>query len=200
MGKKSEARALRKALAQDRFEAGKLALLAKVHVQQQPRHINTQLVGDTPRLAPHLARAAAEARQIPKAIQDGSRFDSRMSWCVSKADRRDIWSWGEAREWTHEEWNAVIHPPFLQFAQLTWKEIDNFSSDTGHKMHHGHEVGDLIGKAQARWRQLDLEQYDSVFRFRLGGQRRRAWGFIVQAHFHFVWWDREHSIYPTEQS
>jgi hypothetical protein len=137
MGKKSEARALRKALAQDRFEAGKLALLAKVHVQQQPRHINTQLVGDIPRLAPHLARAAAEAKQIPKAIQDGSRFDSRMSWCVSKADRRDIWSWGEAREWTHEEWNAVIHPPFLQFAQLNWKEIDNFSSDTGHKMHHG---------------------------------------------------------------
>lgn len=27
---------------------------------------------------------------------------------------------------------------------------------------------------------------------------RLAWGFIVQAHFHFVWWDREHSLYPTE--
>jgi len=200
MGKKSEGRALRKALAQEKFESAKTALLAKVDVQPQPRHIEALPVGEAPRLAPHLARAAAQAQQIPRAIKDGSRFGSQMTWCISKADRQDRWSWGEMREWTAQEWNHVIHPPFLQFSQLTWQEIDNFSSDTGHKMHHGHEVGDLICEAQARWRQLDLEQYDSVFRFRLGGQKRRAWGFIVQAHFHFVWWDREHSIYPTEHS
>lgn len=201
MGKKSDARALRKALAQEKFDASKTALLAKVDAQQQPRHIVATPINDSPRLAPHLARAAAlEAENVPKAIEDGSRFGSRVTWCISKADRQENWSWGEAREWSPEEWDSVIQPPFHQFAQLTWKEIDQFSSDTGHKMHHGHEVGDLINEAQARWRQLNLEQYDSVFRFRLGGQRRRAWGYIVQAHFHFVWWDREHSIYPTEPS
>lgn len=201
MGKKSEARAERKALAQEKFEASKPALLAKVDAEQRPRQIVTPTVNNTPRLAPHLARLVAlDAEKIPKAIKDGSRFGSRVTWCIEKADRRDSWSWGEARQWSQEEWNSIIHPPFQQFAQLTWQEIDQFSSDTGHKMHHGHEIGDLIDEAQERWRNLNLEQYDSVFRFRLGGQKRRAWGFIVQAHFHFVWWDREHSIYPTEPS
>jgi len=64
-------------------------------------------------------------------------------------------------------------------------------------MHHGHEVSDLVSEAQKRWIALDLEQFDSVFRFRLGGTKR-VWGYIVQAHFHIVWWDRLHSIYPSE--
>lgn len=188
-------------LAQEKFEASKTSLLAKVDSQQQPRYIVATPVNDLPHLAPHLARAAAlDAEKAPKAIEDGSRFGSRVTWCASKADRRENWSWGEAREWSQEEWDRVLQPPLQQFAQLTWREIDQFSSDTGHKMHHGHEVGDLISEAQVRWRQLELEQYDSVFRFRLGGQRSRAWGFIVQAHFHLVWWDREHSIFPTEQT
>lgn len=199
MGSKKEARALKKALAQEKFEASKAALLAKVDAQQQPRHAVVTPSSDIPKLAPHLARAKAlEAEKNPKAIKDGSRFGSRVTWCISKADRQDQWSWGEAREWSQEEWDQIIHPPFKNFAQLSWKEIDEFSSDTGHKMHHGHEIGDLVAEAQERWRQLNLEQYDSVFRFRLGGQKRRAWGFIVQAHFHFVWWDRKHRVYPTE--
>lgn len=201
MGKKSVARALRKARALEKFEASKPTLLAKVDAEQQPRQIAAPPLNDVPRLAPHLARAAAlEAEKAPKAIKDGSRFGSHVTWCITKADRRDSWSWGETREWSKEEWDSIIHPPFQQFEQLTWMEIDQCSSDTGHKMHHGHEIGDLIAEAQERWRQLELEEYDSIFRFRLGGQRRRAWGFIVQAHFHFVWWDREHSIYPTEPS
>jgi hypothetical protein len=90
-------------------------------------------------------------------------------------------------------------PPFDEFERLTWQEVDKASSESGHKMHHGHEVADLRDEAQDRWRALDLEQYDTTFRFRLGGTRR-VWGFIVQAHFHAVWWDRNHKIYPTEPS
>jgi hypothetical protein len=80
---------------------------------------------------------------------------------------------------------------------LTWQEIDRQASGSGHKLHHGHEIGDLIVEAQERWAHLELDEYDAVFRFRIGGQKKRAWGYIVQAHFHFVWWDRNHSIYPT---
>lgn len=199
MGKKSEARALRKALAQEKFEASKPALIAKADIEQLPRYIVTPSQNNAPRLAPHLERIAAlSVNKFPKAIKDGSRFSSRITWCITNADRQDSWSWGEPRQWTQDEWESIIYPPLQQFKQLTWQELDQFSSDTGHKMHHGHEVGDLIAEAQERWRQLDLEQYDSVFRFRLGGQKRRVWGFIIQAHFYFVWWDREHSIYPTD--
>ncbi|WP_343642786.1 hypothetical protein [Roseateles sp.] len=197
MGKKSEARAQKKAEAQARFEASKKALLSKVGEMAAPRRAREPMIDSSPRLAPHLERALANER-VPKAREDGARFNARMTWCITRADVTDHWSWGEPRAWTGEEWTDTIHPPMSEFAALTWGEIDRQNSGTGHKMHHTHEIGDLIEEAQTRWRRLELEQYDSVFRFRLGGQKRRAWGFIVQAHFHFVWWDREHSLYPTE--
>lgn len=197
MGKKSEARAQRKALALEKFEASKPALVAKVNDDNLPRQTLEPQVNAAPRLAPHLARAADQAEKAPKAVKDGSRFGSRVTWCTTRADIKDSWSWGESRAWLQDEWDNVIHPPFKNFENLTWQEIDRLSSDTGHKMHHGHEVGELIPEAGQRWKELDLYQYESAFRFRLGNTER-VWGFIVQAHFHIVWWDRKHSIYPTE--
>jgi len=197
VGKKSDARALKKALDQAKFEAKREKFVATVSGSDQPRQAATPTVNDLPRVSPHLARLMAEQEKIPKTAKDGSRFSSRVTWCIAKADREDSWSWGEPRDWQQDEWDLVIHPPLQHFAGLTWQEVDQFSSESGHKMHHGHEVADLIDEAQTRWRTLDLEQYESVFRFRLGGTRR-VWGFVAQAHFHAVWWDREHSIYPTE--
>lgn len=197
MGKRSEARAQRKALAQEKFEAGKAALFAKVKDNHEPRRALEPTENAAPRLAPHLARLAEQAEKAPKAIKDGSRFGSLVTWCITRADLKDSWSWDEPRAWHQNEWDNDIHPPFKNFEKLTWQEVDRLSSDTGHKMHHGHEVSDLIQEAQQRWQGLDLEQYESAFRFRLGNTER-VWGFIVQAHFHIVWWDRKHSIYPTE--
>lgn len=199
MGKKSDDRARRKAVAQEKFEASKAAFVARAAPSEKPKQL-VPIGGDgAPRVAPHIARAASEVLKVPKAIGDGRRFDSRVDWCISKADQIDTWTWGEPRKWSDDEWENVIHPPMRQFRELTWKEIDQLSSGTGHRMHHDHEVGDLIPEAQRRWRDLDLEQFDSVFRFRLGATKR-VWGFIVQAHFYFVWWDRNHSLYPTDVS
>ncbi len=197
MGKKSDARAQRKADLLARFEAGKPALLARVVDIDTPRHAHEPSDDSAPRAAPQLASLLAGQR-FPRAREDGGRFGTRMTWCIKRADRRDHWSWGEPRAWTDEEWEEIIHPPMRDLARLTWGEIDRQNSGSGHKMHHSHEIGDLIDEAQRRWQQLELDEFDSVFRFRLGGQKRRAWGFIVQAHFHLVWWDRDHSLYPTE--
>ncbi len=197
MGRKSETRERKKVEAQARFEASKPGLLARVVKLDTPRLSQAPANDQSPRLAPHLARALPTDRR-PRSREDGSRFDMRMTWCATRADLKDHWSWGEPRAWTEAEWSDTILPPMRDFAALTWGEIDRQSSGTGHKMHHAHEIGDLIEEAQDRWRHLELDQFDSVFRFRFGGQKRRAWGYIVQAHFHLVWWDRDHSLYPTE--
>ncbi|MBX9754580.1 MAG: hypothetical protein K2X80_07470 [Pseudomonadaceae bacterium] len=196
MGKKSDAREARKALQLAKFEQGKLALLEKVTVDLQPKVVLEVDVAVAPKVAPHIARAVAEAARQPKAIADGSRFDSSVTWCTTKADQVGGWSWGEPRAWSTAEWDATISPAFNEFANMTWREVDTFSSESGHKMHHSHEMADLTKEAQTRWIELNLEQFDTVFRFRLGGTRR-AWGYVAQAHFHMVWWERLHRIYPT---
>lgn len=89
-----------------------------------------------------------------------------------------------------------IHDP----GHLSWREIEQMSSggERRLKTHHSHELTDLVEEAQLRWVEVGLEQFDSVFRFRIGGQRCRAWGYIVQAHFQLVWWDRTHNIFPVD--
>lgn len=181
-----------------KFEEDKAALLKKVQIAREPKHAEPTRSDKTPRLAPHLLQAAERADRAPLVANVRSRFSAKMTWCHTRADTKDHWSWGEPRAWTDQEWGEVISPMLNHLAQLTWQEIDACNSGSGHKMHHGHELSDLIDEAQERWLELDLEQFDSVFRFRIGGQRSRAWGFILQAHFHLVWWDREHLIYPTD--
>ncbi|THF48907.1 hypothetical protein [Allorhizobium terrae] len=139
--------------------------------------------------------AASEEKKVPRAT--GSRFPHKVTWCITKSDVADSWYWGEARQWSSAEWAGEIHPFFTEFEKLTWGEVDTFSSESGHKMHHTHEIKDLVGEAQARWKEINLEEFDVLFRFRLGGTKR-VWGYIVQSHFYFVWWDRVHRIYPVD--
>lgn len=196
MGRKSEEREKRKALQQQRFEANKQNFVAKVGDLSGPKVLAEPQQKKVPRLAPHLERAAEVEAAKPKTIVDGSRFGAMVTWCDTKKDHDGHWSWHEPRAWTPEEWAGSIYPVFTNFAKLTWGEIDALASESGHKMHHDHELSDLIEEAQDRWRALGLEQFDTLFRFRLGGTKR-AWGFIAQAHFHLVWWDRNHSLYPV---
>lgn len=95
-----------------------------------------------------------------------------------------------------DEWANDILPPMNEFSQMTWGHIDTFGSGSGHKMHHSQPLDAISAEAQARWMQLDLEQFDSLFRFRLGNTRR-VWGFVLQAHFFMVWSERHHKIAPT---
>lgn len=198
-GAKALARAERKERQDAKFALAKAKLVERVHPPTEPIIACTPDVDKTPRLAPHLQHAANKQQQQPKAIYNASRFTSPVTWCARRADLLGEWSWGEPRSWEADEWSSVIEPPLQNFETMTWAEIDKCTSDTGHKLHHTHSIEDVIDEAQDRWLALDLAEFETIFRFRLGGVRR-LWGFIVQAHFHIIWWDRDHSIYPTEPS
>ncbi len=119
-----------------------------------------------------------------------------VTWCIRRSDVHGAWSWGDARQWTDEEWCDDIVPKFGEFEKLLWHEVHAQSSESGHAMHHTHELHEVNAEAQARWLELGLEEFDTLFRFRLGGQKR-FWGFRLGAHFFGVWWDRSHRIYPV---
>lgn len=137
--------------------------------------------------------------QVPKQAKtkhDGSRFGYQMTWCARIADLEGQWSWGEMRGWTEAEWGSDISNGLNNLENLDWSEIQNMNSDTGHLMHHDHDVTTLRDEAVSRWFELEYDQFDTIFRFRLGNLRR-AWGLEVQGHFYLIWYERNHLIYPT---
>ena len=155
-----------------------------------------------PKVAPHLERQMVqdELSQPKEAV--GNFHSQVVTWCATKKDCDGKWSWHEDRAWSDEEWSNTIQPKFLDFAKKTWGEIVRMAYGKGakrKKMHHGHDISDLVEEAQHRWKEVGLEEFDAVFRFRLGATKR-AWGYIAQSHFFLVWWERSHQIYPVSDN
>ncbi|WP_133117402.1 hypothetical protein [Paramylibacter kogurei] len=152
-------------------------------------------------------KAEKNARLVTTVVQENikkprknknpdSIFAMHMSWCLDYADRECSWSWGCQRDWTEAEWAENIKPKLDEWSKLTWKEIDEFSSDTGHKMHHNMDCDVICEEAQLRLLEIELDG-DVIFRFRLGN-KLRLWGFRKLQEFQIVWYDRQHKIYPTD--
>lgn len=136
----------RKAAQQEKFEATKAALLARIVPESVPKAAEQPQADKQVRLAPHLQRKTDQEPKEPKT--EGSRFGLPVTWCISKKDVDGSWTWdGGERQWTEQEWAEVIDPGFKEFNGRTWADIDGLASGTGHKMHHGQDICDLHQEA-----------------------------------------------------
>ncbi|EOC0419294.1 hypothetical protein ACI0Z1_004175 [Cronobacter malonaticus] len=148
------------------------------------------------------ALGSLEVPKQPITKVSGSRHGLLMTWCARHADCDGHWSWRagdallEPRKWTTEEWEDPITLNMNNLEGLDWAEIQRMVSESGHLMHHGHEITDLCDDAVRRWLELGYEQFESIFRFRLGATKR-AWGIELNGHFYLIWYERKHQIYPT---
>lgn len=162
------------------------------------------------------AIATPQLTKIPispkaKEIESGKKMKSidpwikiaeyAMTWCDSESDREGRWAWGETRDWSPNEWEDQIYPTMKSMESQTWNQIINEMKTKARRgksvpYHHQQELDTLIKEAQDRWISLGLDQYDTLFRFRLGSTRR-AWGIRLGSHFFLVWYERNHKIYPV---
>ena len=92
----------------------------------------------------------------------------------------------------------MIRPKLHEFESMTWGEIE--TATTGgkerHKAHHEMETYVLSPAAQKRLAEIKLDTFDALFRFRFDG-RKRLWGIRDQHIFRLVWYDPDHTVYPT---
>ena len=118
----------------------------------------------------------------------------RPKWRLSLLDLEHAgkWSWavdGEALQ--------RILAFLAEMEKTTWADIVSRGAGNGRRMHHAQPIESLCPEARARLRQLNLDDRDEMFRFRLGG-KLRLWGFLDGDIFYPVWWDPDHKVYPTE--
>lgn len=109
------------------------------------------------------------------------------------ADKDGDWSLQNLNE--REALNLI---KFLtSMSELTWTEVRNLQAG-GDPLYHSQPVESLCPSAQKRIRHLKLDELDDkLFRFRLDSTSR-LWGYELDGIFHVVWWDPEHTVYPTK--
>lgn len=143
--------------------------------------------------------AAGSAARKPRVAASASTGGDNPLFCFEHADR------ATQREWVFKP--SATHAPdviskLCDFAALTWRDIER--QMTGgrkrHRKHHDMPIDKLCSDAQAdiKRRRLDEDFGDTIFRFRLSGEKR-LWGFRQGRVFHVVWWDPEHKVCPSEK-
>lgn len=136
---------------------------------------------------------------VVSSTEEGEVAKRKPTWGLTLFDRETACEWAS---WPTESFELLKILSFLQdMERLTWLEIR--SQMTGGNQRRGKKhkpipVEDLIAEAQARLLELKLDDFDEVFRFRLGNMER-LWGVIPVDHhiFYPVWWDRDHKVCPS---
>jgi hypothetical protein len=88
-----------------------------------------------------------------------------------------------------------------EMSDLTWREVkalETHSKRQTHRLHHSQPVDSVCRDAQQRLDELEL-QVQELFRLR-HGNLVRIWGYVQGATFHILWFDRDHSVCPSEQA
>lgn len=120
---------------------------------------------------------------------------------------RAVSTQGDYPRWsfTRIDWNGPWCPKALgahkllevvnkltQFEGRTWGDIE---SD---RRNHAVETASVGKAAQARLVEIRQDDVASLFSLRLSG-RERVWGIREGALFRLLWWDPEHSVYPSKK-
>lgn len=82
----------------------------------------------------------------------------------------------------------------------TWADIEAETTvkagDRTDKKHKTYDQSAICQEARQRLVELELDDQDRIFRFRMSN-KRRLYGFIFGITFETVWYDAEHKICPS---
>jgi hypothetical protein len=109
----------------------------------------------------------------------------RPLWAFRFADVGGPWCWCTLGGSEHAE----VLDRLKRFESMTWGEIEGGE-------HHFVSVSGCCRKAQIRLAELRHDDAGQLFPPRITG-RKRIHGFRHEHVPSFLWWDREHEVYPS---
>ena len=142
-------------------------------------------------------------KPIPRVLRgialDGEG-EHRPLWRLSLLDAEYVGQW----HWQIDRTTTTRIVRFLtEMERLTWREI--WDQQAGGERRRGAKhklipVDHLCKEAQQRIREIRLDDWEELFRFRLSGPER-LWGILTDETprvFYPVWWDPDHKICPNK--
>ncbi len=115
----------------------------------------------------------------------------RISWRLGDADLNGQW------RWTQENIGADRAMEVLAFMaemdKLSWAAAQQGWRPRAKRV----DTVGICAEAQDRLVQLAKDDLDHLEEWRMGGAQR-IWGFRIGHICHVLWWDPDHSVWPSE--
>jgi hypothetical protein len=115
----------------------------------------------------------------------------RVSWRLGDADLNGRW------RWTVHNITPAHALEILGFMaemdKLTWAQAQQGWRPKAKRV----ETAGICAEAQGRLAHLALDDLEHLEEWHMGGAER-IWGFRVGHICHVLWWDADHSVWPSE--
>lgn len=118
---------------------------------------------------------------IPGWVQRHNAQERRISWRFSFADRDGPYPWVNVP--------AEVYEAFGELERLDFGEAIRTRC-------HSIEIADLCKDAQERLRELQRDDIDRLYGWRITGPAR-VWCAMYGDVMYVLWWDPDHLVYPV---
>src|SRR5207253_5179337 len=120
---------------------------------------------------------------------EAASYDSeRPGWQLSQADRQGRW----AVRLDDEAVIATLYRALHDFDSCSWAELQRGADPRAKQI----DVERLCKAARDRLVVLGLDGEEVLWELRVSGTRR-IWGMRQKATFRVLWWDPDHTVYPS---
>ena len=139
---------------------------------------------------PLVARANAPkpTEKRPRRAPEIGHNTDFIAWRTGWMDDGGTWGWSNVKK---EKYREILQK-LGHWEQKTWAQVLSEDPTSQHDV----EVPKLTKDARDRLAAIKLEDYDTLFRFRLSG-RERLWGIRQENIFYLLWWDPKHQVCPS---
>lgn len=141
------------------------------------------------------ARKRAFAQSIPSGDKRSRREEQNVLqqtpvWSFEVLDIKGQWGW-DNDEVKSQLWTEIV-PKLQNFETMTWAEISQVAGGRRRGNNHHHVgVEDLTREAQKRLSEINQDDVDGIFPFRLAG-RKRIYGIREGRVLKLLWYDPFH--------
>jgi hypothetical protein len=145
---------------------------------------------------PKIANSPKKDKSVRLGGNPDSYLRAKPAWQFHKRDiDHPQWGWGIL---SPEEFITILNDYLCNFETMSWDEILKTSGGrTQGTNHHNINVSDCCPDAQKRLLELKMDDIDELFSLRLNG-KCRLWGIKEGQILRFLWFDKEHNVYPLK--
>lgn len=143
-------------------------------------------MGRSKNKTPKVAHLPSPKKEAKIASEPPNFRGGVLTWRLNAVDREGPFSWNGLQE--RNDFKEVVEK-LANFETMSENEIRDSGS-------HPIEVGKLSKSARNRLIELELDDLDTVFSFRIMG-KRRVIAVQRQRYMRLLWWDPEHQVCPS---
>jgi hypothetical protein len=138
------------------------------------------------RRKPKPGASVVPAKKPKRVLDPEAAKDELISWRLSRVDLDGAWGW---RNIPADQVPSLLQK-LCDCERLTLGELMQRKGTTQIA------VEDLPTDAQKRLVEIKQDDVDAIWHLRLGG-KLRVWGIVDRSIFYFLWYDPEHTVYPS---